>query len=112
FGGTIFPPATIEVEPLSEDAAWWLAVAECLSEDASGEDDIEGWKKLLRWFRERPEFTETAFVSIGDCGKLRRLDKGQYPPGTELTGSSLPRLMLGLTNNGSLAGVFGYVVQT
>jgi hypothetical protein len=112
FGGTIFPPATISVEPLSEDAAWWSEVVECLGPDEGGESDLAAWKKLLRWFRERPEFSGMAFVSIGDTAELRRLDKGQYPPGTVASGSSLPRLLLGLTKNGSLAGVFGHVVQT
>ncbi|HYF63302.1 MAG TPA: hypothetical protein VD886_10845, partial [Herpetosiphonaceae bacterium] len=60
----------------------------------------------------RPEFKDTAFVRIGDYRDLHEVDPRLYPPGTELVGCALPRLALGLTHGGSLAGLFGVSVQT
>jgi hypothetical protein len=54
---------------------------------------------------------DRAFVRIGD-DDLCLSDEDSWPKGTELTGSVLPRLALGLTCKGSLAGLFGYVVYT
>ncbi len=108
FGGTIFPLATISVQPLSEEASWWAEV----SGGEANEEDVDLWRTLMRWFREQAEFKDTAFVSIGDIASLQGLDQSKYPKGTVSTGSSLPRLVVGLTKNGSLAGLFGHVVQT
>ena len=75
------------------------------------EADTERWRALIRWFHERPEFKDWAFVQIGNY-KDARLDKKTFPPGTEMVGSAFPVLALGLTKNGSLAGVCGHLVQT
>jgi hypothetical protein len=109
FGGIIFPPATIMVEPLIESGIWW---EEAIS-DASSEY-IKPWKSMITWFKRRPEFVDTAFIRIGDSNKLMELnlEKTNLPEGTEMTGCVLPRLALGLTSLGSLAGIFGYTVQT
>jgi hypothetical protein len=111
FGGTLFPPVTITVEPFSEDAPWW-------KEDIlfHGEEDIEPeelipWRSMNRWFNSQSAFVDRAFVRIGD-DELYDTDEDSWPKGTELTGSVLPRLALGLTHNGSLVGLFGYVVYT
>jgi hypothetical protein len=134
FGGTIFPPATITVEPLTEQAAWWSDVVRSASNIAEEEDEdlsddeeepAEGarpsekflgtWRALVRWFRERPEFKDSAFVKIGDYDALRQLMRDKpagLPEGTVSFPSSLPRLFLGLTRRGSLAGLFTYAVLT
>ena len=115
FGGTIFPPATITVEPLAESGAWWREVMA----DYEDEDDDEEraqvlrpWRELIAWFRNTPEFRDTAFVRIGDYTALHELEPDQLPPGTEIVGCVLPRLAIGLTAAGSVAGVFGHTVQT
>lgn len=112
FGGTIFPPATISVEPLSEEAAWWRKmVASYEGDEEAGEADLKPWRSMIRWFREQPVFKDRAFVQIGDS-KDSRLEKSKLPPGTDMVGSAFPILALGLTKNGSLAGVCGHIVQT
>jgi hypothetical protein len=109
FGGTIFPPATITVEPLAESGTWWDEVV------ADGEGDgryLLPWRNMIHWFRTEPAFVGSAFVRIGDWEALHHVEKGAYPPGTETVGCVLPRLALGLTKQGSLAGLFGYTVLT
>ena len=109
FGGTIFPPATITVEPLAESGTWWDEVV------ADGEGSgpyLHPWRQMIHWFRTQPDFVDTAFVRIGDWAALNEADRATFPPGTELPGGVLPRLALGLTRQGSLAGLFGYCVQS
>ncbi len=110
FGETIFPLATITVEPLIEAGKWWNEVMYDSSE--SNSDYFKPWKAMTAWFKSRNEFIDTAFVRIGDSEALWEIDKADFPEGTEMTGCVLPRLALGLTYNGSLAGLFGYSVQT
>lgn len=112
FGGTIFPPATITVEPMAETGTWWAEVQEYGSE--SGEDYFRPWRSMIEWFRSQPAFVDSAFVRIGDRRALWDLEQAMesLPKGTEITGCVLPRLALGLTKNASLAGLFGYSVQT
>jgi hypothetical protein len=114
FGGTIFPPATITVEPLAEEGRWWQEVeqdADAL-DDEEREAHLRPWRAVIRWFGARAELKDSAFVRIGDYEALHALDQRTYPKGTEITGCVLPRLAVGLTRAGSLVGVFGYSVQT
>jgi hypothetical protein len=106
FGGTIFPLATITVEPLSESGIWWSEVEYDGSESAS--PYFQPWKSMIAWFNNRPEFIDTAFIRIGDRNELirLRLQRNIFP------GCVLPRLVLGLTRNGSLVGLFGFSVHT
>lgn len=110
FGDTIFPLANIAVEPFAENTAWWQDVSTDGVE--SGPEYFTPWKALCAWFTQQSAFIDTAFVSIGEWEQLNDLPEDAYPPGTILTPSSLPRLPLGLTENGSLIGLFGYTVQT
>ena len=110
FGGTIFPPATITVEPLREAGVWWSEVQYDGSE--SDEEYFIPWRAMMKWFRERADFVDSAFVRIGDGRSLRQIPEEQRPKGTEMTGCVLPRLALGLTRGGSLTGLFGFSVQT
>ena len=116
FGSTIFPPATIEAEPLREGAEWWKQVLDDVDQmEQEGEDNTDGllpWLTLFKWFRAQPEFVDTALVLIGEYGHLSALGQDEMPPGTEMAGSVLPRLALGLTRGGSLCGLFGWSVQT
>ncbi len=109
FGGTIFPPATVTIEPLDE-ASPWFAVGPASVDP--GSDQLAHWRRLIGWFRGRPEFTDSAFVEIGDYLALGRLDPKEYPKGTLIHGCVLPRLLLGLIRNGSLSGVITSVILT
>jgi hypothetical protein len=112
FGETIFPLATITIEPLIEAGIWWTEVVSDGAE--SGIEYFEAWKAMMVWFRSHSAFVDSAFVRIGDRKALWELDmeKVNLPVGTELTGCVLPRLALGLTHKGSLVGLFGYSLQT
>lgn len=110
FGGTIFPPATVTVEPLTEAGVWWSEVE--ADGAGSGEGYFRPWRAMIRWFGGRPEFVDTAFVRVGDERALWDLPRDRWPDGTDATGCVLPRLALGLTRHGSLVGLFGHCVQT
>ena len=106
FGGTIFPLATITVEPLKESGIWWSEVEYDGSE--SSHEYFKPWKSMVEWFNNRVEFIDTACIRIGDSKELLwlGLEKNILP------GCVLPRLILGLTRKGSLVGLFGISVQT
>jgi hypothetical protein len=110
FGGTLFPLVTITVEPFAENTVWWEEVA--LDGVESEASYFMPWQAMSAWFRQQSAFTATAFVRIGDKRELSGLPKASWPRGTVITGCVVPRLALGLTPNGSLAGLFGHVVQT
>lgn len=139
FGGTIFPPAVVLIDRLGEESEWWPSIlqsAEIVAEDeeadremragwkksgvlpegASDEPDealfLDRWRAMLRWFRETPQFRDTAFVAIGDYDHFHQLPRDQYPPGTKMIPCTFPRLFLGLTTGGSLVGLFGSVGET
>jgi hypothetical protein len=116
FGDTIFPPATITVEPLEEAGVWWSELIYDVSDlDLNTrEKHLRPWRGMLQWFREQPELKDAAFVRIGEYELLNVLDfeNCDDPPGTELAPSVLPRLAIGLTRGGSIVGLFGYSVQT
>ena len=115
FAGTIFPPATITVEPLAEAGRWWQEVEEdaCELEGEELQAYLRPWRAMIQWFAARPELKAQAFIRIGDFDALHALElKRRYPKGTEMPGCVLPRLAVGLTRSGSLVGLFGYSVQT
>jgi len=130
FAGTIYPAATVEVQPLAEGAEWWSDVLMCAEETADvqamsdGEEDedpapyfeafVSVWRGMVRWFTGRPEFVDTAFVAIGDYDRFRDLflDAARSPGGAAFLPSVYPRLFVGLTRGGSLAGIVTHVVQT
>jgi hypothetical protein len=103
FGGTIYPPTKIWIEPLIAAGEWWAQVLEyyrCFVGEER-ETHLRPWRKMMKWFRSREEFQNTAFVMIGED-----------PLGGENGGCAFPRLALGLTHAGSLAGIASYVVHT
>lgn len=103
FGGTIFPPATITVEPMVEGGTWWSEV----SAASNSSIQLFPWRQMIHWFRTQPDFVDSAFVRIGDIAALRNLSVTDYPAGTIAPGHTLPRLALGLTRAGSLTGLLG-----
>ena len=116
FGDTIFPLATMTVEPLEEAGVWWSELLYDGSDLdlAELEAHLRPWRKMVRWFHAQAELKDYRFVRIGECGPLSELDftHGDAPQGTELAASVLPRLAIGLTRGGSIVGLFGYSVQT
>ena len=116
FGDTIFPMATMTVEPLEEAGVWWSELLYDVSDLdlAHQEAHLRPWRQMIRWFHAQVEFKDSRFVRIGEYERLSELDfaHSDAPPGTELAASVLPRLAIGLTTGGSIVGLFGYSVQT
>lgn len=114
FGETIFPGATVTVERLEETGVWWSEVIRSAGPMTGLELDeyLIEFRKMIDWFTNQPEFIATAFVRIGDRSLLADLSDEQLPAGTVMSPSVHPRLAVGLTRKGSLAGLFGYTVQT
>jgi hypothetical protein len=65
--------------------------------------------KFIDLFR-RPVFKDAAYVAIGDV--RRTPTKEQWPPGLAAWPSCMPRLLVGLTQGGSLAGLISHVVSS
>ncbi len=114
FRGTLFPPVTITVEPLEESGIWWSEVLYDASDydDDEKEECLTPWRSMIQWFHKASELSSPVFVRIGDPSALESLQSDQYPVGTEITGSVLPRMAVALSRNGSLIGISGYVVRT
>jgi len=91
FGGTNYPPTKHWIEPLVKRGDWWSSVTDyyaCIMKGRSGR---------------RAFGRGVAFVMIGDSP----LD-GEFRNG----GCNFPRLGLGITEAGSLVGVWSSVVHT
>ena len=95
FGGTIRPNCPVVIEPLKEEGEWWrLASA-----------DANPWRALMAWFGSHPELHGACFVSINEPRDL------PYRPDV-LSVVIFPRMVLAITKQGSLVGLFGCVVWT
>jgi hypothetical protein len=114
FGGTIFPAATVRIEPLSEQTRFWSDFADYHDDEGPAERGrvLGAMRGVMRWLAGHDALVDRAFVMIGEAEQLWSVPSAQYPPGTEMTGCVLPRLILGLTRAGSLTGVFGHTVHT
>lgn len=110
FNGIIFPSVTMTVEPLEESGKWWSEV----EADGSGEEEyLSRWRAMIAWFHAQPEFIDRAFVRIGEYGAIKELNQvSESLFMIETPGCVFPRMAIGLTKNGSLAGIFGFSVQT
>lgn len=113
FAGTIFPPATITVEPLEEAGIWWSEVLE----DADGSEEeeyLQPWREMMAWFQTQDAFKDTVFVRIGDYNVFYQgqYNEDEFPEDIGDPGCVFPRFAVGLTHHGSLAGIFGFTVQT
>jgi|tagenome__1003787_1003787.scaffolds.fasta_scaffold20745961_1 hypothetical protein len=106
FGGTIYPHAVVQAEPLDEARGFLRVYLEELrdhSEDA--ENELEHWRALIRWSRDNRELHGASLVLIGET-PLNRKDRGDN------RGCIHPRLVVGLTEGGSLVGIAGCVTHT
>ncbi len=97
FGGTIYPPAPITIEPLEEKGQWWSYISE------TDPETQESWQKLIAWFKNSSKLHSPSFVAIGE---------DPLDDDSQNGGCVFPRLAVGLTRAGSLVGVFSCVVHT
>jgi hypothetical protein len=103
FGRALVPNAVRTIAPISTETEWWKLV----EQDCDGDDVLlSRWRKLLAWFGDRSRFEEAAFVAIDPDPDREN--------GDDLTsgGCVFPRLWLGRTGSGALAGLLGVVVYT
>ena len=106
FNDTIYPAVEILVEPLTEDTEWWDTVRECaygLYEEEA--DYISCWRSVISWFNGQPKLQSSAFVTIG-----QEAIGDAYSGGG--SGCVFPRLVVGLSERGSLIGIFTCVTHT
>jgi hypothetical protein len=94
FGGSIYPGAGIRLELLAEDTNWWNAVLDFCG---NYEEDLAVWRGMINWFLRDSELLGARMVSIGDSKD------------PDIRGCVFPRLVVGLTAQGSLVGMCGYV---
>jgi hypothetical protein len=100
FGGTIYPPTQITIEPLQEKGEWWQQVVI----DGSGIGTyLEPWRKMIKWFQNESQLHAPAFVMIGD---------DPLDPTMRNGGPVFPRMAVAITKAGSLVGIGGWVVHT
>ena len=98
FGGTIYPPARIVIEPMTKKTSKWLKWA---TDNASGEDEILiPHREMIRWFLAQEELRSPSFIYIG----FEPLDDKN-------AGCVFPRIAAALTRAGSLVGVGGWMVE-
>jgi hypothetical protein len=100
FGDTIFPKCQIHVESLAEDTEWWKILTECyvgLPDDEVA-SRLTRWRCMIDWFTGQQFFRITSYIRI-------REKSGEG-------GSVFPRLVLGMTNAGSIAGLINNAVHT
>ena len=110
FGGTIYPPAEVVVEPLEERGRWWQSVFndyfaeedETDYGDSSQPDPLLPWRHMMQWFHSSG-LRNCSFVMIGETPLDAR---------NENSGCIHPRLAVGLTVSGSLVGIAGCVTHT
>ena len=100
FGGTIYPPTEIVIEPLEERGEWWRQVVV----DGSGDENyLRPWRDMVQWFQSQEELYSPVFVMVGD---------DPLDPDFRNGGSVFPRIAVALTAAGSLVGIGGWTVHT
>lgn len=114
FGKTIFPGTTVAFLPVEGPDGLLEAMSEDEADDDEGETDFRAMAaldQLLAWLRE-DRFEQAGLLMIGDAEDLQDMPSEKYPEGTEIPGCVHPRAFVGQLSDGSLVGVFGYVVMT
>jgi hypothetical protein len=101
FGGTIYPPTKIVIEPLAEKGEWWKQVVE----DGSGSESyLEPWREMIRWFHAQVGLHGPVFVMVGE-------DPLDDDLTTRNGGCVFPRMAVALTDAGSFVGIGGWCVH-
>jgi hypothetical protein len=93
------------------------AIFQVPEDDSSIDFHLEAAKQFLRVlnlarFFEGPEFLDAAYIEIGEEYSRHVPAKSRWPAGLVTWPCCFPRLLVGMTRGGSLAGVIGYVVAT
>jgi hypothetical protein len=99
FGGTLRADCRIVIEPLAEAGEWWR-----LAGGEEGSPLLLLWRSTIAWFNQ-PGLHGASFVHI-DNPPLGAAWGGGMPPCT------FPRVVLALTERGSLVGMYSCVVWT
>lgn len=107
FAGTIFPLAEVVVEPMAEAGEFWASIERC-----SDHPELERWRGVIQWFQAQAEFITAASILIGDNLENDGIPESDIPDDVEAVGVIMPRLIVGLTRRGSLAGLSGCAVLT
>lgn len=92
FGNTIYSGVEILVKPLEEAAHNFY------------DDHLTSFHSLINAFARHPKISHPVFVEIGNTIVSDSEDTG--------SGCFFPRLIIGVSNSGSLIGVFTYVTHT
>ena len=118
FSSALYAETTITIEALSERTSWWSKVLEdCGTADATydPEPTLARWRALLAWFARQSSFVETAFIAI-NLAPLQPLPtdpvSAHYGRLSLEGGCAFPRLLVGRTNGGAMAGLLGVVVYS
>jgi len=99
FRGTIYPDTPINVFALSESGEFWDKIQGVYWSDES-ESKRTAWKQCIRWFKAQKGLRKASYIDIG-------YDTAQEPN----MAAVFPRLVLALTDAGSLVGLCGCIVQ-
>lgn len=102
FGGTIYLPTKIVIEPLAEKGVWWQQVVE---DGSDSEGHLQTWRAMIRWFHAQDRLHGPVFVMVGDDPLDDDLTTGNG-------GCVFPRMAIALTAAGSLVGIGGWCVHT
>lgn len=117
FRDTIYPHAEVIVEPVGEQGTIWRDILAYPGEyplrgrDGSWSPEkeaiekrelIKRWRTLIEWFQNKKELHGSAFVKIGD-DRLPSIDN---------FACVFPRMVLGITDAGSIVGISGITVNT
>jgi hypothetical protein len=122
FNDSIYPPAKISIAALKDEGETWEAFAVTkrdhkmpaippeLQEQVGKAVEArqkkvdmraQKWRELFKWYAAHKEFRDARFVMIGE----NPLSKTNF-------GCAFPRLVVGLTDAGSLVGICGHSIQT
>ena len=99
-GGVIYPKCPIWVEPLEQRGQWWFEVCRDVNDYSPDQREamLPPWKKMITWFQNENRLHGLAFIRIGD----------EPIHG----GACFPRIAAGITNAGSIVGIWGDTVHT
>ena len=96
FNGAIYPQAEVRSSVFQEYSLLWESF---VAEDAAW---LAQWRKLITWCESTEQIRSPVFIEVGDGNKMSDMNFGCV----------FPRLVVGLTEAGSLVGVMAHTVQT
>jgi hypothetical protein len=107
FGGALIDEASIVFEDLAENGEWWALVRQCAAESQDDDPEFDSesevlkpWRTVIQWFSDQRE--------LHGCSMVRIQVKRHH--GVR-GGCVFPWLAVGITEQGSLAGVSTCLVK-